>query len=696
MRVSELINNSFSESSFFIKRKDTIRAALKKFSQAKLNILPVVNSNGEFIGSLSLFSILSLVQEDNAQLDKIISPWMESIDPLKGDSDIESVMLVPDAIINVVDQGESLGILSSSDLLRYQREHWQSECELLRIITENIYCGAISIDNTGRIIVYNASAKRIFKLEQSEVIGKNIKDIEGLKDFSKLVFDHNGRGRHKLEFEGTIIIATLTPLMKDDVRIGVLAICHESAAAECISQELYVTEKLLREINIFLESSYDGFFVTDNQGKVIRVNAAWERAFSLSRNEAVGQTVEEMIRKGLYKDSAVLEVLKSKKISTVMIEVKGRKIMATGTPVFNNQNEITTVVVNIRDITELENLKIQLEKQQQLTEQYSSEIKEIRRQQQVFPGIVWRSKKMEQLMDMVTRVAEVDSTVLITGESGVGKEMIAGLLHKSSPRHKGPMIKINCSAIPHTLLESELFGYEAGAFTGASSHGKMGLFELANGGTLLLDEVADTSLDLQVKLLRALQEKEIIKVGGTKPKKVDVRIVAATNRDLKMMIQERTFREDLFYRLNVIRINIPALRERKEDIILLALFFLDKYNKKYRKNKKLSSAVLNMIKDYNWPGNIRELENLIENLVVLAKEDEIIPDDLPESYQHQAIYDQQIVVNGIMPLKKAIELVEYQLIQNAKERFGSTRKIANALEINQSTVVRKMAVQQHR
>lgn len=697
MKVSELIKNSLPASSFFIRQKDTIREALLKFNESKLDILPVIGSNNDVIGSLSLYNLLLSVREDNSRLHKNIYPWMEDrVDSLKSDSDVESVIVEHNSILNVVDQNGSVGVLNSSDILRYQSENWKSECELLRQITQNVYCGILSIDEAGTIIVYNVSAKRILKLEQEDVIGRDIKAIKALKGFSQVIYDNNGRGRHVFGLNDAKIIVNLTPLIKDKVRIGVLAIFHESATAECVSQELYVTEKLLKEINIFLESSYDGFFVTDNKGKVIRVNAAWEKAFSLSRNEAVGQTVKEMIHKGIYKESAVLETLKSGKVSTVMIEIEGRKIMATGTPVFNSQKEITTVVVNIRDITELENLKLQLEKQQQLTEQYSSEVKEIRRQQQVFPGIVWRSKKMEQLMDMVTRVAEVDSTVLITGESGVGKEMIAGLLHKSSPRHKGPMIKINCSAIPQTLLESELFGYEPGAFTGASTHGKMGLFELANGGTLLLDEVADTSLDIQVKLLRAIQEKEIIKVGGTKSKKIDVRIVAATNRDLKIMIQERTFREDLYYRLNVIRINIPSLRERKEDIVLLSLFFLDKYNEKYNKKKKLSSSVINIIKEYNWPGNIRELENLVENLVVLAKEDEIVPDDLPESYQHPAIFDQQIVVNGVMPLKKAIELVELQLIQNAKERFGSTRKIANALGVNQSTVVRKMAVQQHR
>jgi len=695
VKVSELMDNLFP-SSFSINQQDSIRDALLKFNKAKLDMLPVVNSNNELVGSLALFNLI-LFAQDNPALDEDIQPWVEnSVVSLKWDSDVESVIVDHNSIINVMDEGGTVGLLNPSDILRYQNDHWKFEYELLRQITENIYCGVISIDDTGRIIVYNASAKRILKLKRNDVIGKNIKSIKVLEGFAKIILDNNGQGRYKFKFGDSVIIVNLTPLIKDKVKIGVLAVFHESATAECVSQELYITEKLLKEINIFLESSHDGLSVTDNQGKVIRVNAAWERIFSLSRNEVVGQLVKDLVERGVYSKSAAQEVLNTGKNTTVMFENRGRKIMATGTPVFNNQNEITTVVVNERDITELEDLKIQLEKQQQLTEHFSSEVKEMRRRHQVVPGIVWHSKKMEQIIDMVTRVAEVDSTVLITGESGVGKDMIAGLLHKSSPRQKGPMIKINCSAIPQSLLESELFGYEPGSFTGALTHGKTGLFELANGGTLLLDEVADTPLDLQVKLLRVIQEKEIIKIGGTKSKRIDVRILAATNRDLKTMIKEKTFREDLFYRLNVIMINIPPLRERVEDIAPLILFFLDKYNKKYQKNRSISSAVIDLLHENNWPGNIRELENLIENLVILAKNEQILVGDLPESYQQPIIHNQRIVVNGVMPLKKAVELVESQLIQNARERFGSTRKIAHALEINQSTVVRKMAVQKHR
>ncbi|WP_214658875.1 sigma 54-interacting transcriptional regulator [Candidatus Formimonas warabiya] len=695
MSITDLIED-FSPTPWSIHQQDSIKDALAKFSESRSNMLPVINGNNEVIGSLSLFDLLLPVQ-DSAKLNENICRWMEDrLVPLKSDKNHDPVVDKNNFRVILADQNDRAELFNlSSDSSYFWRDHEKLEYELLRQITENVYCGIVTINETGKVVVYNASAQRLLKLKKEDILGKNIKTVRALEDFSKLILDHKGQGRHKLSLGDVTFVINLTPLFRNNLRIGVLAVFHESAKTECVSQELKVTETLLKEINIFIESSYDGLFVTDNQGRVIRVNAAWEKIFSVSRQDVIGQKAKDLVKRGVYGKSAAQEVLDTGKSATVMFENKGRKILATGTPVFNSQGEITTVVVNVRDITQLEDLRCQLEKQQQLTEKYSQEIKEIRRQQQVFPGIICHSKIMVQVMDMVSRVAEVDSTVLITGESGVGKEMIAGLLHKLSPRRNGPMIKINCSAIPQTLLESELFGYERGAFTGASVQGKIGLFELANGGTLMLDEIGETAIELQAKLLRVIQEKEIIKVGGSKSKKIDVRIVAATNRDLKKMIQERTFREDLFYRLNVIRINVPSLRERTEDIVPLSLFFLEKYNKKYNKNKRLSSFLINSLNDYNWPGNIRELENLIENLVILARNDEITVDDLPENYKQPVISDQRIVVNGVMPIKKAIELVELQLIQNARERYGSTRKIANALGINQSTVVRKMAVQRH-
>jgi transcriptional regulator with PAS, ATPase and Fis domain len=278
--------------------------------------------------------------------------------------------------------------------------------------------------------------------------------------------------------------------------------------------------------------------------------------------------------------------------------------------------------------------------------------------------------------------------VLIQGESGVGKELVVDLIHANSSRKNKPLVKVNCGAIPETLLESELFGYEEGAFSGASKNGKPGYFEMANNGVLFLDEIGEMPLNLQVKLLRVLQEKEVCRIGGGSVLKLDVRIVAATNRNLYELVQENKFRKDLFYRLNVVPIYVPALRERKDDIAALSLFFLDIFNRKHGTHKRLTPEVLQCFLNYSWPGNIRELENLIERLMVTVINDTITTNDLPFYIYSSAGEDKE---KELIPLRQAVENAERQMLEIAFARYHSTYEVAEALEINQSTVVRKAA-----
>jgi TyrR family helix-turn-helix protein len=306
--------------------------------------------------------------------------------------------------------------------------------------------------------------------------------------------------------------------------------------------------------------------------------------------------------------------------------------------------------------------------------------------------MVVNSPGMRKLMEMVIRLAKVDSTVLIAGESGTGKELIAETLHRNSPRRKGPFIKVNCGAIPENLLESELFGYEAGAFTGAKKEGKPGYFELASGGILLLDEIGELPLSLQVKLLRALQSMEITRVGGTYPLKIDVRIMAATNRDLLKMVQRKQFREDLYYRLNVVPIYVPPVRDRKEDITQFVVHFMQVFNKKYQLTKRISPEVIDIFMKYDWPGNVRELENLIERLIVITPKDIITREDLPSNLSNVGSGNvPQVLVSGIVPLKEAVESVEKQILEKAYVEYNSTRQMAGELKVAASTIVRKAA-----
>ena len=300
-------------------------------------------------------------------------------------------------------------------------------------------------------------------------------------------------------------------------------------------------------------------------------------------------------------------------------------------------------------------------------------------------GIVTKSEKIFEIIDIVKNVANTPATVLLTGESGVGKEVFAKAIHQLSDRANRPFIKINCAAIPEDLLESELFGYEKGAFTGANQT-KKGKFELANGGTILLDEIGDMPLSLQAKILRVLQEKEIERIGGSKPIKIDVRIIASTNKDLEKMVYEGTFREDLYYRLNVIHIHIPPLRERKEDIPLLIYYFLDKFGKIYNKKLNISDKLIDILSEYDWPGNVRQLQNTIERMVILAKKSVLDFDDLPidiksklarKTKQKEEILYKARVNKKELP--KTVQELEREAIINALEESGYVIKRAAEL-----------------
>jgi PAS domain S-box-containing protein len=446
------------------------------------------------------------------------------------------------------------------------------------------------------------------------------------------------------------------------------------------------------DLKAIFELSYDVLYVSDHKGNTLRVSSACEKLWGKKAHELVGRNVRDLEKLGVYSPSITRLVLETgEKVSTIQTTSTGKRLMVVGTPIKNEQGEIIRVVNASKDITEISQLKNKIEEMKKLIEGYKQELKELRQETEKENKIIFQSRKMAQVLDLAKRVAEVDSTILILGESGSGKEVIANFIHQKSLRKDKPFIKINCGAIPDNLLESELFGYSKGAFTGASREGKMGLFELANQGTLFLDEIGEMPINLQVKLLRVIQEQEITRIGGIKPIKVNVRIITATNKNLEEEVKKGAFREDLFYRINVIPIQIPPIRERKEDILALTLHFIDIYNHKYIDSKTFSPALLETLCNYDWPGNVRELQNMVERLMVISDEPDITERFLPESIKNSKNQPpSKVKVYDVMPLKECVELVEHQLLHMAKERYHTTVKIAEALGVNQSTISRKL------
>lgn len=448
----------------------------------------------------------------------------------------------------------------------------------------------------------------------------------------------------------------------------------------------------INDLQSIIEASFDGIMVANREGEILMANQAYERLTGNKLKAVIGHKIYELVQEGFHTDPVMDLVIKRKEpVTNTQYSPTNRNcLMITGNPVFDKNGEVSWVVLNFRDITKLNQLQYELEHTRELTERYSAELAELRKQVVKETNIIAKSPSMTKVIELALHVAKVDSTVLIQGESGAGKELIAKIIHNNSSRGFGAFIKVNCTAIPETLIESELFGYEAGAFTGANRQGKAGLFELAHNGTLLLDEIGDMPLSFQAKFLRALQEQEITRVGGTKPRKVNVRLLAATNQDLRKLVKEKSFREDLYFRLNVVPIFVPPLRERQEDIIPLIFFYQEYFSKKYNLKKELTPDAINVLAQYHWPGNVRELVNLVERLMVTSVSPVITAANLPEEFHLTIVSKEAVSIKGIVPLKQAVKELERQLLERALISYGSTYKAAEVLKIDQSTIVKKL------
>lgn len=451
-------------------------------------------------------------------------------------------------------------------------------------------------------------------------------------------------------------------------------------------------QELRQKYEDFLEifhNCYDGIYVADGRGKTLWLNEGFERAYGVSRDQFIGQDARELERRGYAKPLITWRVISTGKRITVVHKTNtGKSVLATGIPLFDESGKVRKVIVNSRDMTELHQLREQLNQAEKNIARYESELERLRRESGTvqIDGFVWKSDKMRYVLHLAQRLAKVDTALLITGESGVGKEVIAKLVHNESDRKEGRLIKINCGAIPEQLLESELFGYEKGAFTGSNKQGKPGLLELADKGTLFLDEIGEMPLDLQVKLLQVLQDKTFTRVGGTITVHVDFRVIAATNRDLEELVRARTFREDLFYRLSVVPLKVPPLRERQEDVVPLLEHFLAEFNKRHHFSKRFSEGVMQQLLEHSWPGNVRELRNLVERLVVISPTDIIGTNSLPEKLAPGFSED----FSAGLDFQAAVAAYERKLARAAIDKYGSISEAAKNLAISESTVKRKL------
>jgi len=542
-----------------------------------------------------------------------------------------------------------------------------------------------------KVIVFNEAASRISGYEEDEIIGMNCKIIfrecpddmnyiiESLNDnrtFTNLAINITDK-------KGNIknVLASITPIKRNENVLSVVFVFRDTkemlSLAEEIRQKTLELIDQKNKLDAIFNSSIEGTFTIDNDWNITSFNKSAEKITGYKISEAIGKKCWEIFNSSLCRNGCHMEQTLKKGKAMIGNELEilhksGRRIpiRVNSNILINNKNEKIGAVETFVDISEIKNLTAHL------SEFFKYE------------NIVGRNKEIKQIISVLESVSQTDSSVLITGESGTGKELAARAIHLNSSRKTGPFIAVNCSAFVESLIESELFGHEKGAFTGAIKT-KIGKFELAQGGTLFLDEIGDLSIAVQTKLLRVLETREFERVGGNKTIKMDARIIAATNKNLLEEIAAKRFREDLFYRINVIHIHLPPLRERMDDLPLLINHFIEKFNMKFNKNiKQFSSVAYELLLEYNWPGNIRELENVIEHCFVLCNKDIIDVDCLPKRLKN--IQNKNNFINDVN-IRNSIEETEKELIISAlKKNMWNRTKTAKELNINPSTLWRKM------
>jgi len=444
------------------------------------------------------------------------------------------------------------------------------------------------------------------------------------------------------------------------------------------------------------EVSEDGILIIDSEATIVYCNELWVNLcafdkYGYTRDKMIGTDLNFYINSGIGIKAVALKALKDKKKTVSMAySLDDKAIVTTAVPFFNEDGGVKYVVAFVKDESEIQHLKASVENVHEIQSMYIDYLYNGRGTQE--KQIIMKDAKVKDIYVRALKVSNTNATILINGESGSGKDVLANFIHDHSTRNDGPFIAINCGAIPESLVESEFFGYERGAFTGASKEGKKGFFEAANKGTLFLDEIAELPVNMQIKLLRVLETQQIIRVGGTTPIDVDVRIIAATNSNLLEKVETGEFRLDLYYRINVIRFEIPPLRERSEDIEALVKMFISQFSETYVQEKDIDDDAIESLKAYNWPGNIRELRNIVESLFLMNDSGVIHQEDAREILDNERnIMNHQVVeVKNIAPLKNVVEEAERQLLVMVSKERHNSRDIAAVLEIDQTTASRKL------
>lgn len=705
MEVKKIMSPEFIS----IRKTTTIKEVIEQFIQFRHDIACVIEKE-QLLGIVTKYSLYRLLLKTN-DIHRTIEDAIiyEPVTLNENHTVYESrETLIKHNVAHAVvlnDDGKVIGILSNANLFKGLVKELEHVMKQLTNLMNNLQSVIISVDLDLHITTLNQSAKRLLYLHDLASLYGHIENLfPQLTTYIKKVIETERLIDYQtVEILGNNYVCSFIPIQAWNVVTGVMIVLDDVSKYEKIAQELESTKRIEQMLDSALEVAYDAVVITDPEGKIVKVNQGFYELMDLAENQLIGKPLK-LIAPEIPIEKTIEQ---HEEIKGVYIKINGHKTVVTLANIYRNKQKIGIIVKVL--FQQLDLWKELFEHMSQLESKisyYRNKLKEMSQKEVHFNHIISSSKAMENLKQEAFLAAKGFSNVLITGESGSGKDLFAQGIHRASGR-KGNFIKINCAAIPADLLESELFGYEDGAFTGAKKGGKPGKFELADNGTLFLDEIGDMPISLQAKLLRVLQDQKFERVGGVETKYVDVRIIAATNRDLIDLIRKGKFREDLYYRINVIHLHLPPLRERKEDISALCLHFIDKLNKKMAKNiQGIVPEALNRLLEYDWPGNVRELENVIERAFHFCKTDWIQPSDISiapanHAYPHNVNHTKQKEPaphpsflhdrHGALHSKDILHETEKDLIiQALKAANGNRTEAARLLNISRSALYYKI------
>jgi len=666
---------------------DTIEKAIRSFRATRLEGLPVTDKNGDLLGiftKANLYDTLLL----GTGIHECIEPFY-NLRAVKVNENLtveELTQLIKHSPVGlgvvVNDYEQVVGMITKVGFILTMVRKGELLNAELRAMYDAMHSGVVSFDSQGTIKLVNRAAENTYSVKEAKIVHQRLSLHFPTLDVDRVLADGDVLIGKKFEFRGKTAVVNITPIMEEGTIAGGIAIFQDITDFEHVAMELEGIKRLNKTLETILEMAYDGIVVVDEHGSVILVNQSFLDFFGLKNEEIVGKKIENLLENSRLH---IVAKTGSPEVNDVQI-IRGKPYVVSRLPIVRDGKIIGAIgKIIFSKVEEVKEIVSRLDAMSSKLSYYKSELSKFNKTEMAsFEDIVTINKEMISLKQEAYRAAQGNSTILVTGESGTGKELFAQAIHLTSPRRKGPFIRVNCAAVPENLLESEFFGYVSGAFTGASKEGKPGKFELADGGTIFLDEIGDMPLSLQSKILRVLQDRMVERLSSLKPRKVDVRVISATNQDLERKVREGTFREDLYYRLNVISFELLPLRSRREDIIPLSHVFLQKYNAVLgAKIRDLSPEAMFALQNYSWPGNVRELENVIERAVNFANQDIIGEKDLPDKlFSGQEIQlkiiDDNNLVNRDMFEQKVNE-AENEMILSALRAAGGNKSKAAVL-----------------